>query len=569
MFSCVFVTTTRQPRSCFVVGHVEKERNAPPLLFLYDAFPVRPRPAAPLGEEPVQRAKQRPPVLSPDGCGTIRKGTVTGSVSRCPFLSRRGAIGKSPALSFTSAHALTCSTVHTRRALTNRFPARPPSHSCPPCKARLRLEYLREGHHDVDPNAPYPPLGATFEDCTFDLKVEPTRRCAFEALRPAPSSSSSSSTASPSDFDSSSGPPDSEILAKSVMATRNKPVLHADKVALILTDAPKNPGFVRVYMKRKDRKEEGWYRFTLHHHQQDDRSGGQRIASGASELFFFGRKDRAPTTSSYPGEDVTAEGGESPKTKRRTRTQSKRGGASGGGKRPAKGARRRGRKSGRTESPDSVVYADQYADHGGHNQGSHDDHEYEGAPADTNARARAVKREGGWGGASDYDGTEDVDESDVWDSKGCDEGSAGSSGDGGGFARREETPPFLFFPRGHEGTAGRRDGFGEGCGGTYREHGISMAMEGHIQGRCTSFPRAPAHSSSAPLSSPPPPPPPSPHSHLPHPPPHSIHTRTPTVHHGTKVARRLQSRPWRELSNTAAAAAAAATALTSTCTTSI
>ena len=288
------------------------------------------------------------------------------------------------------------------------------------------------------------------------------------------------------------------------MATRNKPVLHADKVALILTDAPKNPGFVRVYMKRKDRKEEGWYRFTLHHHQQDDRSGGQRIASGASELFFFGRKDRAPTTSSYPGEDVTAEGGESPKTKRRTRTQSKRGGASGGGKRAAKGARRRGRKSGRTESPDSVVYADQYADHGGHNQGSHDDHEYEGAPADTNARARAVKREGGWGGASDYDGTEDVDESDVWDSKGCDEGSAGSSGDGGGFARREETPPFLFFPRGHEGTAGRRDGFGEGCGGTYREHGISMAMEGHIQGRGTSFPRAPAHSSSAPLSSPPP-----------------------------------------------------------------
>ena len=294
------------------------------------------------------------------------------------------------------------------------------------------------------------------------------------------------------------------------MATRNKPVLHADKVALILTDAPENPGFVRVYMKRKDRKEEGWYRFTLHHHPDDPR-GGPRIASGASELFFFGRKDRAPTTSSYPGENVTAEGGESPKTKRRTRTQSKRGGARGGGKRggkrPAKGPRRQGRKNGRTESPNSVVYADQNGNLCGHNHGSHGDHEYEGAPADTNARARgAVKREGGWGGALDYDGTEDMDENDLWNSKGCDEGSAGSSGDDGGFARREETPPFLFFPHGHEGTAGRRDGFGEGRGGTYREHDTSMAMEGRIPGHDTSFPRALAHSSSAPLSPPPSPP---------------------------------------------------------------
>ena len=45
-----------------------------------------------------------------------------------------------------------------------------------------------------------------------------------------------------------------------ITSTDNKSIYHADRVVLELTDVS---GTVRVYMRRKDRKHEGWYRFRV------------------------------------------------------------------------------------------------------------------------------------------------------------------------------------------------------------------------------------------------------------------------------------------------------------------
>jgi hypothetical protein len=52
---------------------------------------------------------------------------------------------------------------------------------------------------------------------------------------------------------------------------------------------PRQAAVVRIYLTRKDRKDEGWYRFRV---ESADPITNGKIDSGVSRLFFFGRKPR-------------------------------------------------------------------------------------------------------------------------------------------------------------------------------------------------------------------------------------------------------------------------------------
>jgi len=89
-----------------------------------------------------------------------------------------------------------------------------------------------------------------YEDVTEYLKIEPSTKMVAIA------------DAEHTNADAGEGGGDSAPTTRvtDITSTDNKSIYHADRVVLELTDVS---GTVRVYMRRKDRKHEGWYRFRV------------------------------------------------------------------------------------------------------------------------------------------------------------------------------------------------------------------------------------------------------------------------------------------------------------------